>query len=452
MLSIKTDSRKVVKGDTFVAISGINHDGHNYIQEAIDNGAVNIIVEKKEYEQADVTYVKSTRKYLETYLDTKYQETISKLKIIAVTGTNGKTTTCHFVQNILENRDIKCATIGTLGFFCGTYHLPLVNTTPDILTLYECLLTAYNEGCTVVIMEVTSIALEQRRIGKLKFDIIGYTNITLDHLDYHHTMEDYIAAKKQILNHQKDRTIIIYNKDDKYHHHFVSNNSISYGNCTSDMQILRICNHENKIQVLFLYGHRYLVDIDIVGSYNVYNYILALLICLQIDSHSVAVIEESKKITLPKGRSQRIVLNKGSAVIDFAHTPDAIKKVLLSFKETTKSRIITIVGCGGCRDSQKRPIIGIIATKYSDYVIFTNDNPRNEDPMTIINDMTALLTNTNYEVITDRKKAIFQGCSMLEKSDVLLVLGKGHESIQIINDQHIPYSDYDSIKEFIKLQ
>ncbi len=445
MLDIKIDSRKVEKGDIFVAINGSVCDGHKFVEDALRNGARQVIVEKDVGNYSNVAKVSSTKKFLENYLDIKYGHLIADLKIIGITGTNGKTTTTHFVYQMLQNAGIDCAMIGTLGFVTKEHTQTLVNTTPDIVTLYACLLEAVEKGCKVVVMEVSSIGLEQERLGKILFDVVAYLNLSLDHLDYHHTMEHYAKAKAKILQYRKNNALTLINGDDEYQNLFKVGRYLRIGHKGCEYNILNLYQKQTSIQVSFEMEQRYFVELPIIGDFNVYNYMFALAIAKELKVDFNTLIEVSKNIQLPKGRSNIIPLEKGYAVVDFAHTPDAIKNILLSFKENAKARIITVVGCGGNRDKSKRPIIGELASYHSDHVIFTSDNPRNEEVSTIIDEMTSSLSSNNYEIITDRSQAIAKGIKKLAKDDLLLILGKGHEQYQIIKEKVLPFSDFDCI-------
>ncbi len=452
MLNIKIDSRKVTKGDTFVAIVGLNTDGHNFINDAINNGATKIIVSKDVNinEKVEKVLVKDTTEYLHNYLLSNYADKINSIDLIGVTGTNGKTTTCFLVYQLLKSLNKKVAYIGTVGYYFQDEFKKLDNTTPNIIELYDLILESINKGCDTVIMEVSSHALSQNRIDGLKFKTAAFTNFTQDHLNYHKTMENYLNAKLKILNYLNDDSIMIANIDDEVGEKFRYKNfkTISFNN--ADFKIINYLDKDFKTEIEFTYLNKnYKCIVNLKSKFNVYNFITAIAIVNSLGFNINDILKKSLEITAPKGRCEQIKINDGIAVVDYAHTPDAVLKIINAFNENKKGKIITIVGCGGDRDPQKRPQMGKIATDYSDYVIFTNDNPRTEDENKIIDDIIMGVEKKNYEIVLDRKKAIEKGITMIKKNDVLLVLGKGHEDYQIIGNTKYHFDDMEIIKNFI---
>ena len=418
-MNIKDDSRKVNKGDIFVALKKF-HDGHEYVLEAIKNGASKVVVEDGDYE-VETIKVKDTHEYLVNYLYDNYYDKIKNLKLIGMTGTNGKTTTCFLIYQALNKLGIKCAYIGTIGFYLDKKIKALNNTTPDVLEIYELLLECVDKNYEYVVMECSSHALDMHRLDKLEFKYGIFSNLTMDHLDYHKTLENYIKAKQKLFDQVTIKTLV--NSDDKYKNYFIRDNTITYG-LNGDYKLSDINLKERTFKV-----NNITYKTNLIGKHNIYNLlvVIALLSELKLDTK---VIEE---LTCPPGRMDIVNFNNNMIVIDYAHTPDAVSKILDSVKELEFNKIITIIGCGGDRDSFKRPIMSKIACDNSDYVIFTNDNPRYENPNNIISNMLHNLDKFNYEIILNREKAIIKGIQMLEKNDILLVLGKGHENYQIIN-------------------
>ena len=454
MMEYETDSRKIKKGQTFIAIKGKNIDGHDYINDAIKNGAKKIIAEKDVICDVSVVKVSDTKKYLENELINKYGKYFNDLTFIGVTGTNGKTTTCYLTYQMLNNLGFKAAYIGTLGFYCLNEKEELKNTTPDILTLYKLIYKAKNKGCTHIVMEVSSQSLEEERIKGINFSTIAFTNLTQDHLDFHKSMDNYLNAKLKILDYLKKDASIIVNNDDKYAKEFINDKynvtTIGYKN-SSDIKIDDASFNLNNTIIKFSEKNiEKEVKTNLISKFNVYNFLTcySILKSLNIDEHKI--INETKNIFPPKGRCEIIDVNNGIAVIDYAHTPDAVLKVIKSFLELKKNNIITIVGCGGNRDPLKRPIMGDISCKLSDYVIFTNDNPRFEDPKKIINDIIKNLNYKNYIVIYDRKEAIEKGISLMNDNDILLILGKGHENYQIIGNEKKYFDDSKVVNQYKK--
>lgn len=445
MLNIKTDSRKVVKGDTFIALKGNTVDGHDFIDSAIKNGAEKIICEHGKYD-VDTINVSDTHEYLKDYLVNNYSKEFEDLKLIGVTGTSGKTTTCFLTYQILNKLGIKTCYIGTIGCYIDNDVVELSNTTPDILELYNLLLTAKEKGCKVIVMEVSSHSLAEERIKGLKFDVCAFTNLSQDHLDYHKTMEEYCKCKAKIVNYLKDKGKIIVNVDDEYSKYFICDKSLSLGINGSNYKIKEFHMENTHTDILFnVNNDSYEVRTNLIGKFNVYNYLTSLALINNLGISVNDIINVTDSINAPVGRAQIIKVGTSIAVIDYAHKPDAVSKIIPLFREVTKGKIITIIGCGGDRDPMKRPIMGNIATSLSDYVILTNDNPRTEDEKIIMKDILEGITTNNYEVIYDRKEAIKKGISMLKNNDCLLILGKGHEDYQIIGRTKIHLSDYEEV-------
>ena len=436
---MKDDSRKVNIGDTFISLT----NNEKYIEDAIENGAERIICKSGKYD-VETILVDDPRKYLSEYLDNKYYDKIEKIKLIGITGTNGKTTSSYLLWQILNKIGIKCGYIGTIGFYIEDKIKDLSNTTPDMLDLYEMIDECVDHGCKYVVMEVSSQALSYGRIGNLMFDYTVFTNLTKEHLDYHKTMENYALAKQKLFNHVKNKAII--NIDDEYSNYFIldSNSNITYGFKESMYHITNY-NIANDMTLFKVNDIEY--ETNLIGKYNIYN-LLTSIIILDLEG-----IEYDKKIyknlDYPKGRMQIIKKDNNKIIIDYAHTPDGIKNVIGASRELKPNNIITIVGAGGDRDSSKRSVMGKTATNLSNYVIFTNDNPRTENELNIINDIIQDIDSSNFEIITNREKAIIKGIQMLKDNDILLVLGKGHEEYQIMGVEKIPFSDLLIIEENI---
>ena len=442
-MNIKIDSRKVVDGDTFIAIREINGDGHKYVEDAIKNGATTVIVEEGEYD-VNTIIVNDTKKYLEEYLENNYYDKIKKLKLIGMTGTNGKTTTCYLIYQTLNKLGIKCAYIGTLGFYTDKEKI-LNNTTPNLYEIYNMLLECVSKEYEYVVMEVSSQGLSMGRVNTLLFDYVIFSNLTQDHLDYHGTIDNYLIEKQKLFNMTRDAVAIV-NNDDKYKDYFLlDNKNITYGKTNSNYNISDIDSTLDGT-IFKLNGEEYITNL--MGEYNIYNLciVIILLKCLNIDNISNVI----RELTAPNGRMDIVKYNSNNIIIDYAHTPDAVEKIIKEVSKIEHNRVITIIGCGGNRDKTKRPIMGAIATEYSDFVIFTSDNPRYEKPKKILKDITCKLDNKNYKIIVNRKKAIKSGIQMLEKNDILLLLGKGHEDYQIIKNKKYPFSDKNIVLKYIR--
>ena len=433
---MKDDSRKVIEGDTFISLT----NNEKYIKEAILNGASKVICESGLY-SVDTLIVKDTRKYLSEYLDNFYQEKFKQIKIVGVTGTNGKTTTCYLLWQIFNKLGYKSSYIGTIGFHIEDRVIKLDNTTPDMLDIYNMINESIDSGCKYIFMEVSSQALSYGRLGNLKFDYAIFTNLSNEHLDYHKTMENYALAKQKLF---KRASIGIINYDSAYKKYFEIENQITYGFSGGDYHVIEYSvGNITKFKI-----KDKIYKTNLLGKYNIYNLLISIILLdKEKISYDLAIFEELK---CPKGRMDVIEYHDNKIIVDYAHTPDAIKNIISTVRELSKGSIITVIGAGGNRDSSKRPLMGKIATELSDYVIFTNDNPRKENELSIIDDIVQNVDTSNYEIITNRQKAIIKGIQMLGKFDILLVLGKGHEDYQIIGDKKIHFSDHEVIMNYIR--
>ena len=403
-MNISANSKK--GNNIFVSLN------NKYIDDAINNGFKKIIVSKSKFKA-----VKSTRKYLEKYLKKYYYKQIKDVILIGVTGTNGKTSTSYLIYQALNLAGIKCSYIGTIGFYLEKDIKKLNNTTPDICDLYEMIIESINCGCKAVVMEVSSHALKLGRVNTLKFDYAILTNITEDHLDFHKTYKDYYKTKMSIFKKLKKKGTKI--SDIKIENYDINKDYFKYNN--------KIYNTKIK------------------GEYNIKNIIPSIIILDKMNIDSRKIIPQ---LCLPPGRMQIIKFKNNNIIIDYAHTPDAMEKIISTVKIMDHNKIITIFGCGGNREKEKRPKMGEIASLLSDYVILTNDNPRDENPKEIIREIKQNMNN-NYKIIYDRKKAIQEGIKMLKENDVLLILGKGHEEYQIIDNKKIFFSDLYTVYDII---
>lgn len=450
MINIKTNSRKVKPGDTFVAIKGFTVDGHDYIEDAIKAGATKIVCEHGSY-SVETLVVPSTKEWVQKYIVDNYKDEVNKLRIIGVTGTNGKTTTCFLTYQALRKLGVNAAYMGTIGFYYGDTKYELNNTTPEILDLYSYFIEALEQGVTDVVMEVSSHSLCEKRVEGLEFSEVAFTNLTEDHLDYHKTMENYLNAKLLILKQIKKDGVVIVNNDDDYGKYFEVGNYKTLGYSGDNYKILDYSQTDKGTLISFMVdGKKYEIETNLRSKFNVYNYLTCLALLNNLGFSIDEIAEVTKSIYPPKGRCEQIAVNGGEAVIDYAHTPDAVDKIISAFLENKKGKVITIVGCGGDRDPLKRPIMGNIASEKSDYVIFTSDNPRTEDPKAILDDIVKGVRKDNYEVEIDRPTAIRKGLDMIGKNDVLLILGKGHEDYQIIGHTKHHLDDAEEVKKYLE--
>ena len=451
MLKYETDSRKVKDGQIFVAIKGHTVDGHDYINDAIKNGASKIICEHDIDSSVPYLVVDNTEEYLKNKISEEYKDKIKDLKIIGVTGTSGKTTSCYLIYQMLLKLGKNASYLGTLGYYNKDIFIEENNTTPDILNLYKILLKAVEDKVEYLVMEVSSHSLAFERIKGLELSIGAFTNLSQDHLDYHKTMEAYLNEKLKIMNYLNDDAYMIVNSDDENSSKFTNYKHVKTFGENGDYKILEYNILPDHTDLKFSYDNKeYYTTINLTGKFNIYNYLTCISILNTLGFSLDELVFNTKYLYPPKGRCETIKVKDGFAIIDYAHKPDAVLKILNNYNEFKKNRIITVIGCGGDRDPKKRPIMGNIATSNSDIVIFTSDNPRTEDPKKILEDITRDNKSDNYIVIENRKDAINKGLEILEKDDILLILGKGHEDYQIIGHVKHHFDDAEIVRDYIK--
>ncbi|WP_291578722.1 UDP-N-acetylmuramoyl-L-alanyl-D-glutamate--2,6-diaminopimelate ligase [Clostridium sp. UBA6640] len=454
--NIQYDSRKINKGDVFFCIEGLSLDGHKYIKSAIDKGAVAIIVQKEvqDYENITLIKVEDTRKALALASANFYDNPSKKLKLIGITGTNGKTTSTFMIKSILEQCGHKVGLIGTIANYIGDKKLYTERTTPESLELHQLFNEMVKEEVEYCVMEVSSHSLELDRVYGVEFSEGIFTNLTQDHLDFHKTFENYFNAKLKLFLNSK---ISIVNIDDSYGEKIIdsiNNDVITYG--LEEKSVLWAKNlelHSRGIEFTLVYnGDEENIKLSIPGKYNVYN----ALGCIAATIHEGVSIQDIKqaleKVTVP-GRCEIVTINHNlgyDVILDYAHTPDGLENILNSAREFTFGRLISVFGCGGDRDKGKRPIMGSIGSDLSDIAIITSDNPRTEDPMVIIEDIKAGLKKENYVVIENRREAIKYAMKIAKDKDVIVIAGKGHEDYQVLKDKRIHFDEREIISEIIK--
>lgn len=452
-MNIKYNSKKIQKGDTFIALK-TNNDGHKYINDAIKNGATKVVAEYGSY-PVETLLVDNTKEYLVKYLYENYYQEIKDLKLIGITGTNGKTTTCMLLHNMLNMLERKTAYIGTNGFYINKFIKELPNTTPEILDIYELLIEAKKEGCEFVCIEASSHGLAQNRLENLKFDYAIFTNLTHEHLGYHKTMKNYALAKQKLFTMLRNNKYAIINNDDNYKNYFIlkENNNITYSLNNGNYYVKEYkITTQNNIFTVVNNNKEYTFTTKLLGKHNIYNSLASIIVLNKIGYSFEEINNVLTIVSGPKGRMENISYNNNNIIIDYAHTPDGIANVLNTAKELHPNKIITIVGCGGGTgsDRTKRSEMGNLVLSLSDKTIFTNDNPRDEDPNQIINDLLKEKINNNYIIELDRKKAINKGINMLTNNDILLILGKGHENYQIIGNNKTNFNDKETVLEITK--
>ncbi len=449
--SIAIDSRKVIKGTAFVAIKGVAQDGHDYISKAIELGAKVIVCEIMPALQVDgVTYIKvaNTSEAVAFMAHQFYDAPSTKIKLVGVTGTNGKTTIATLLFKLFSELGYTCGLVSTVQNQIGDQIIPATHTTPDAVSLNELLNTMVDAGCSHVFMECSSHAVHQHRITGLQFTGALFSNITHDHLDYHKTFENYIAAKKGFFDALPASAFAITNSDDKRGEVMLQNTKakkLSYGLKSSADYKGKIL--ENALTGLVMLVNEIEVHFRLIGEFNAYNLLAVYGAAVNLGIESNTALTTLSMLAGAEGRFDYIISNKQViGIIDYAHTPDALENVLATIKKLRKGyeQVITVVGCGGDRDKTKRPIMAQTACDLSDKVILTSDNPRTEDPALIIADMEAGLNTAakrKYISILDRKEAIKAAVEFAKPEDIVLVAGKGHEKYQDINGVKHPFDD-----------
>ena len=437
MVGLWKNSNFVKKGDAFL----VDNKNKYYVHDAIKNGACKIITELDDIYSTKTIKVKSINEYIKNYYD------FNNIKLIGITGTNGKTTTCYLIYQMLNMLGVKVAYIGTIGFYINDSIRNIDNTTPSIDILYSLINEAKENNCEVIVMEVSSHALKQDRVYGLLFDAIAVTNITRDHLDYHKTKKDYIKSKEKLTKMLKNKKICVLNKKDKYYKKFKKkfNNNYIIG---KDIKIKILNKCLNGTNIILKDNKKYKLSLSLFGNFNIYNFLTAYKIIKELGYNYDIVLNNTKYLLEPVGRMENYKYKTNVIFIDYAHTPDAIKNVLRTVSNVKSKGIITILGAGGNRDVNKRKQMAKEACKYSKNVIFTNDNPRYEDERKIVNDLLKGASG-NYKIIYDRFLAIKEGINMLKDNMILMILGKGHEEYQIINGKNYYSSDKQRVLDII---
>ena len=456
------DSNAVVEKSAFIAISGYKVDGHNYISTAISKGAKVIILEQEPKKISnEITYIKisNTRMGLSQIANNFYKNPSSKLKVIGITGTNGKTSTSMMAQNILECSGKKIGIIGTIGSFIDDEKRELKNTTPESIELQEILSVMVEKNMEYAAMEVSSHAMQLNRVMGIEFTHGVFTNLTQDHLDFHVTMEKYFQQKQKLFYMTSGYNII--NIDDPYgrilSRTLQANNKkvVTYGlGKSADLHAVDMVYSMDGIDFTLRFRDlRQRIHCPIPGKFTLYNVLAAMAIAICEEVPLKIIAKALKNMPTVPGRIERIRVDTPyQVIIDFAHSPDGLQNIICSLKETVEGRLITLFGCGGDRDKTKRPIMGKIAGDLSDYCIVTSDNPRSEDPDKIIEDILDGVKETQcpYIAITDRREAIKFALTMAKEKDIILLAGKGHETYQILKDRVIEFNEKNIVKELLE--
>ena len=452
--SLSCDSNEKINDGIYFCIKGINRDGHNYAKDAIENGAVCLVVEKFLDLPITQILVENSRIAMSFISSVFYETYKSKMKFIGITGTNGKTTTTFLIREILTKLGKSVGLIGTEGIYINHLLLPANLTTPDPIDLHKLIKDMDNNGCEYCVMEVSAHAIALNKIDNIYYDIVGLTNITKDHLDYFINMENYMKCKASLFDYKHAKFGII-NTDVKYGKEISKRSNIEIQTVGKDADIKIIDSNKGLSGTDFKFQYRdkiYKAHTNLIGDYNISNIMMAIacLINLGININDIIDTINTNEFIVP-GRFNVLNLDTNyNVIIDYAHTPDGIKNVLTAIKNLPIARLITVFGCGGNRDKTKRSEMGEVATDLSDFVIVTSDNPRFENPELIIDDIMAGIKSNNAYRIENRKSAIKYALSIAKANYVVAILGKGAENYQDINGVKIPYSDYDVVDNYFK--
>lgn len=458
---LEFDSRKVEKGDLFIALRGTQLDGHNYIGRAIDQGAVAVmcesVPEKIVAKGVSIIQVNNSASALGDLASNFYDNPVQSLKLVGVTGTNGKTSIVTLLYSLLTQMGVKCGLLSTVINRVGQKEVPATHTTPDTITIHRLLKEMLDEGCTHVFMEVSSHAIDQDRIAGLEFDLAIFTNLTHDHLDYHKTFDDYLKTKKRLFDGLAESSFALVNNDDRNGKVMVQNTSAK----VKTFGVKSVTDFKAKIIESHFDGMLITLDnqelwIKLIGLFNASNMLAVYGAACLLGFPNEEILRIISTLNTVEGRFENIQSsNEITAIIDYAHTPDALKNVLTTIREikNESSDLITVVGAGGDRDRSKRPLMGKLAAELSERVILTSDNPRSEDPDSIIKEMHDGIEKKDRNrilSICDRKEAIRTACMLAKSGDVVLIAGKGHETYQEIKGVRNYFNDKQIIADLFE--
>ncbi|PMP90544.1 MAG: UDP-N-acetylmuramoyl-L-alanyl-D-glutamate--2,6-diaminopimelate ligase [Hydrogenobaculum sp.] len=448
--NITDNSKEVDKNTIFFAVKGTSKDGHDFIDEAIEKGAPYVVAEHTDKDYKNIVLVEDSKKAFGECVKKHFDNPDESLKVIGVTGTNGKTSTTHIIHAILSQK-YKGAIIGTMYYKLGDEIIEAPNTTPGVKTWFNLLSKAKEKGLDFVSAEVSSHALDQLRVYPTKFFATIFTNLTQDHLDYHKTMENYFNAKRRLFkDYQYDVCVI--NIDDEYGKRLYEefkDKAITYGYSKDAHLQIEYFNQEDKLLSFYYKNKRYTLKTNLMGAFQAYNMSASILLSLYMDFDIEDIQNGLLSLSSIPGRFETIDINGVKVVIDYAHTPDALEKLLKTARAITKSRLICVFGAGGNRDKTKRPKMGKIASELSDISIITSDNPRFEEPMDIIKDILKGIDSSKGPMIEeDRRKAIALALDIAKEGDVVVIAGKGHEDYQEIKGVKYHFSDKEEVLKY----
>ncbi|MDR0822349.1 MAG: UDP-N-acetylmuramoyl-L-alanyl-D-glutamate--2,6-diaminopimelate ligase [Endomicrobium sp.] len=470
ILGISYDSRQIGAGFAFFALNGHFTDGKNFIYQAVEKGAKLIISDKKQDIDISQIVVKDVFAFMSPFSAKFYRNPDKELTIIAVTGTNGKTSITYMVEHILYSAEKKCGVIGTINYRYADKTIEASNTTPQSADLYKIMREMADSGVQYLIMEVSSHSLALGRVNGIEFDIAAFTNLTQDHLDFHKDMESYFEAKASLfknlglINDKKNKKYAVLNTDDHYGKRLSKINAnieiktYAVNETRADFKAENInINKSGSSFDLSLGQDKFHINIENIGLHNIYNVLAAIGISSCCGIATENIIDALQKAKAAPGRLEKVNTKAlgFEVLVDYAHTDDALKNVLSALKQVKHNRILTVFGCGGDRDRTKRPIMGKTAVEMSDFVFVTSDNPRTEDANLIILDIELGIKRSglnNYKVIPDRETAIKEAVMSADKDDIILIAGKGHENYQILGTKKIHFDDREIAAKYIEVK
>lgn len=454
---ITCDSRRVVRGNLFIAVPGTRTDGHGFINEAISRGAAAVVTEKTVHLPKNVPHilVPSSANAVAMLASGFYGEPSKKLSIVGITGTNGKTTTSYLLRSILRASGKKVGLIGSISYQVGDKLAVSTHTTPDAIELHRLFREMVDAGVTHVVMEVSSHALTQHRTHGIEFRGAIFTNLTMDHLDYHLNLSNYREAKAKLFRALPPGAFAVLNRDDNAGMYFSLQTKAKTFWCSlydkSEVRAKLIDMRLSGMEIRLSSGREEVViGTKLVGDHNIRNILSASTAALALGVSLADVKDGVESMTLVPGRLERVGAGDGYAVfVDYAHTPDALESVLIALRPLVENRLLLVFGCGGDRDKGKRPLMGLVGERFSDYMWVTSDNPRTEHPASIAKDIEKGITGEAYRVELDRRRAIETAIHEAGKGDVVLIAGKGHEATQVFSDRVVPFDDREVVREVL---
>ncbi|MGI5308319.1 UDP-N-acetylmuramoyl-L-alanyl-D-glutamate--2,6-diaminopimelate ligase [Rheinheimera sp. WS51] len=458
--TLQLDSRYVQSKDVFLAIPGVSQHGKDYIEQALKNGAALVLTDSGHYEDARVLVLPQLMQQLPALAARFYQTPAAEMTLVGITGTNGKSSTAFFINQLAQQLKRKAQVIGTLGYGDFNQLTPLANTTPHFVDIQAILAQAKAKQADLVALEVSSHALAQQRLAGIQFNVAVFTNLTRDHLDYHGSMAEYGAAKALLFDSAMCQAAVI-NVGDEFGHQLANKVNlpcIVYGTPEQCRGFKRFLAYSDVVAtptgftfIISSKDERHSLRLPLLGEFNIQNVLAAIASMQSLGYDLATLVKAAEQLTAVPGRMEQFVCdNEFTAVIDYAHTPDALEQALVSLKMHSSSHIWCVFGCGGDRDKGKRPLMGQAAEKYADHIIITADNPRSEDALSICQDIAAgISADASYQIEPNRQAAIKLALTTAQPDDIVLIAGKGHETVQIIGQQQLNYDERAYVQQLV---